>query len=206
MRTAAGVFSPERRRPGHRGAAAHAPAPPDHRRAARPRLRLGPDRPRPGLRSPAGDRVWAVDVNERALDLPRHNAAALGPGRRARRAGPRTSRRTCGSPRSGPTRRSGSARRSCTTCCCTWLPRLAAGGAAYLVVQKNLGSDSLQRLAGRRNWPGGSAGQFSVARHRERAHRSGCSQRGVRAPVARPSLSRHRGVPARPPPVKACRL
>ena len=26
----------------------------------------------------------------------------------------------------------------------TWLPRLAPGGAAYLVVQKNLGSDSLQ--------------------------------------------------------------
>ena len=27
----------------------------------------------------------------------------------------------------------------------TWLPRLEAGGTAYLVVQKNLGSDSLQR-------------------------------------------------------------
>lgn len=27
----------------------------------------------------------------------------------------------------------------------TWLPRLAPGGAAYLVVQKNLGSDSLQK-------------------------------------------------------------
>ena len=27
----------------------------------------------------------------------------------------------------------------------TWLPRLDAGGTAYLVVQKNLGSDSLQR-------------------------------------------------------------
>ena len=25
----------------------------------------------------------------------------------------------------------------------TWLPRLKVGGAAYLVVQKNLGSDSL---------------------------------------------------------------
>ena len=27
----------------------------------------------------------------------------------------------------------------------TWLPRLAPGGNAWLVVQKNLGSDSLQR-------------------------------------------------------------
>jgi hypothetical protein len=26
-----------------------------------------------------------------------------------------------------------------------WLPRLAPGGTAWLVVQKNLGSDSLQR-------------------------------------------------------------
>jgi 16S rRNA (guanine1207-N2)-methyltransferase len=27
----------------------------------------------------------------------------------------------------------------------TWLPRLAPGGVAHLVVQKNLGADSLQR-------------------------------------------------------------
>ena len=27
----------------------------------------------------------------------------------------------------------------------TWLPRLSPGGVAHLVVQKNLGSDSLQR-------------------------------------------------------------
>ena len=27
----------------------------------------------------------------------------------------------------------------------TWLPRLAPGGVAHLVVQRNLGSDSLQR-------------------------------------------------------------
>jgi hypothetical protein len=27
----------------------------------------------------------------------------------------------------------------------TWLPRLEKGGSAYLVVQKNLGSDSLQK-------------------------------------------------------------
>lgn len=30
----------------------------------------------------------------------------------------------------------------------SWLPRLEVGGAAYLVVQKNLGSDSLQRWLG----------------------------------------------------------
>jgi hypothetical protein len=42
-----------------------------------------------------------------------------------------------------------------------WLPRLAPGGAAYLVVQKNLGSDSLQRwLAGQ--LPSES---YAVSRH-----------------------------------------
>ena len=30
----------------------------------------------------------------------------------------------------------------------TWLPRLAPGGTAWLVVQKNLGGDSLQRWLG----------------------------------------------------------
>jgi hypothetical protein len=42
-----------------------------------------------------------------------------------------------------------------------WLPRLEAGGTAYLVVQKNLGSDSLQRWLGE-HLP---AGEFRVTRH-----------------------------------------
>jgi 16S rRNA G1207 methylase RsmC len=43
----------------------------------------------------------------------------------------------------------------------TWLPRLEAGGTAYLVVQKNLGSDSLQRWLGE-NLPSAA---FSVSRY-----------------------------------------
>ena len=43
----------------------------------------------------------------------------------------------------------------------TWLPRLEAGGTAYLVVQKNLGSDSLQRWLAQAL----PAGTFSVSRH-----------------------------------------
>ena len=34
-----------------------------------------------------------------------------------------------------------------------WLGRLAPGGAAYLVVQRNLGSDSLQRWLAEAGWP-----------------------------------------------------
>ena len=46
----------------------------------------------------------------------------------------------------------------------TWLPRLTPGGAAYLVVQKNLGSDSLHR------WltvelEAKQPGAFTVSRH-----------------------------------------
>jgi len=43
----------------------------------------------------------------------------------------------------------------------TWLPRLEAGGAAYLVVQKNLGADSLQQWLADHLDPG----HFAVSRH-----------------------------------------
>lgn len=41
----------------------------------------------------------------------------------------------------------------------TWLPRLAPGGCAYLVVQKNLGSDSLQK------WLADTFPDFEVGRY-----------------------------------------
>jgi 16S rRNA (guanine1207-N2)-methyltransferase len=34
----------------------------------------------------------------------------------------------------------------------SWLGRLAPGGSAFLVVQRNLGSDSLQRWLGEAGW------------------------------------------------------
>jgi 16S rRNA (guanine1207-N2)-methyltransferase len=92
-------------------------------------------------RSPAA-RVWAVDVNERALELTRANAATA-----------KTPNVVASIPEgvpdelrfaaiySNPPVRVGKAplhdllRR--------WLPRLAPGGKAYLVVQRNLGADSL---------------------------------------------------------------
>ncbi len=46
----------------------------------------------------------------------------------------------------------------------TWLPRLEAGGSAYLVVQKNLGADSLQRWLADR-LAAMEPGAFTVARH-----------------------------------------
>lgn len=94
------------------------------------------------LRSPDA-RVVAVDVNERALDLTRRNAAALG------LTGVETSAPDAVDPRlrfdlirSNPPIRVGKA--ALHEMLMTWLPRLAPGGRADLVVQRNLGSDSLQ--------------------------------------------------------------
>ena len=88
--------------------------------------------------------VHALDVNERALDLTRRNAAALGLERV-------TATTADGIPDdvrfdliwSNPPIRVGKA--VLHDLLRTWLTRLAPGGVAYLVVQKNLGSDSLQR-------------------------------------------------------------
>jgi 16S rRNA m(2)G 1207 methyltransferase (EC 2.1.1.52) len=88
--------------------------------------------------------VWAVDVNERALDLVRRNAEALGlenvnavlPDDVPDDAVFRTIR---SNPpiRVGKSELHGLLER--------WIPRLDERSDAWLVVQRNLGSDSLQR-------------------------------------------------------------
>lgn len=96
-----------------------------------------------GLLSPEAD-VWAVDVNERALDLTRTNAAALGLAR-VHAALPDRVPAEAGFDLiwSNPPIRIGKA--ALHDLLRTWLPRLRPGGEAYLVVSKNLGADSLQR-------------------------------------------------------------
>lgn len=88
--------------------------------------------------------VWAVDVNERSLDLARQNAQKLG-----------LSNVRCVFPEqvpddimfseiwSNPPIRVG--KDVLHGLMLRWLPRLVEGSSAYLVVQKNLGSDSLQK-------------------------------------------------------------
>lgn len=102
--------------------------------------------------------IYAVDVNERSLSLTADNAAALG------LANVRT-----GLPEqiaadlqfqtiwSNPPIRVG--KEVLHEIMRTWLPRLAPGGTAYLVVQKNLGSDSLQR------WLSEAFPELDVKRH-----------------------------------------
>lgn len=87
-------------------------------------------------------RVVAVDVNRRSLELTRRNAAALGLDR------VETSLPEDVDPElrfdtiwSNPPIRVG--KDVLHEILLTWLPRLAPEGTAYLVVQKNLGADSL---------------------------------------------------------------
>lgn len=97
----------------------------------------------------SGDaRVWAVDVNSRALDLARRNAVANGVGdrmevahagealERARRDGVRFDLIW-----SNPPVRIG--KDAMHTMLTDWLSLLSEDGVAHLVVQRNLGADSL---------------------------------------------------------------
>ena len=98
-------------------------------------------------------RVTAVDVNERALLLARENAAALGVADRYRAALPEQVDPTATYDEiwSNPPIRVG--KQALHDLLLTWLPRLAPGGRAVMVVGKNLGADSLQRWLGEQGWP-----------------------------------------------------
>lgn len=94
-------------------------------------------------------RIWAVDVNDRALDLTRRNAAALGLDQiRPVRPEDFPADTPVDLIVSNPPIRVGKA--ALHELLATWIPRLRPGGAAYLVVAKQLGADSLLRwLSGR---------------------------------------------------------
>jgi 16S rRNA (guanine1207-N2)-methyltransferase len=95
-----------------------------------------------GLESPRAD-IWAVDVNERALELTQENAATLNLTDRihAVKAGDVPTDLNFDLIWSNPPIRVG--KDELHRLLMTWLPRLAPKGRAYLVVQKNLGGDSL---------------------------------------------------------------
>ena len=104
-------------------------------------------------RSRPAARVWGVDVNERAVLLANENATALGVDDRY------TATTPAGVPDdleldeiwSNPPIRIG--KNALHELLLTWLPRLAPGGRAVMVVGKNLGADSLQRWLGEQGFP-----------------------------------------------------
>ncbi|OMH31176.1 class I SAM-dependent methyltransferase [Tersicoccus sp. Bi-70] len=141
--TAGGVFSPDAVDKGTAVLLRHAPEPPATGRFLDLGCGWGPMALTLALRSPEAD-VVAVDVNARALELVRRNATALGLDRiLAAEPDEVPAEQTYDLIWSNPPIRVGKA--VLHDLLTTWLPRLAPGGTALLVVQKNLGADSLQR-------------------------------------------------------------
>jgi 16S rRNA G1207 methylase RsmC len=96
--------------------------------------------------------VYAVDVNSRALELVRANAAALGVSDRVRPATPDRVPPDVVFDEiwSNPPIRVGKA--ELHDLLGRWLPRLAPGGTAWLVVARHLGADSLQAWLASTGW------------------------------------------------------
>ena len=143
LTTANGVFSPERVDAGTRVLLSSVPAPPPGGNLLDLGCGWGPIALSLAAESPHAT-VWAVDVNERALDLVRRNADVMG-----------LTNVNAVTPDSvpadisfmtiwsNPPIRVG--KNELHAMLQLWLPRLLPGSDAWLVVQKNLGSDSLHR-------------------------------------------------------------
>lgn len=95
--------------------------------------------------------VWAVDTNERALDLTRTNAERLGVTVNAVLPDDVPADIVFDEIWSNPPIRIGKA--ALHELMLTWLPRLTPDGSARLVVAKNLGADSLQGWLNAQGWP-----------------------------------------------------
>ena len=146
VETAGGVFSPDHVDGGTLALLRAVPAPPATGDLLDLGCGWGPVALSLALASPDA-RVWAVDVNERALDLVRRNAERLG-----------CANVVAALPDdvpddvrfdalwSNPPIRVG--KDALHALLLRWLPRLADDAAAHLVVSKNLGADSLQRWLG----------------------------------------------------------
>ncbi len=139
--TAGGVFSAERLDLGTRVLLREVPPPPPTGNLLDLGCGWGPLALTLGMLSPAAT-VWAVDVNERALELTAENARRAGLPR-VRPVAPD------GVPAdvrfdavwSNPPIRIG--KEALHALLLQWLPRLRPGAQAHLVVQRNLGADSL---------------------------------------------------------------
>jgi 16S rRNA (guanine1207-N2)-methyltransferase len=143
VETAGGVFSPGRLDLGTEVLLRTVPDPPSSGHLLDLGCGWGPVALTLAMRSP-GATVWAVDVNERALDLVRRNAARLGlPHVRAVTPDAVPDDVALAAVWSNPPIRVG--KEVLHGMLLHWLPRLATGGEAHLVVQRNLGADSLQR-------------------------------------------------------------
>ena len=141
--TAGGVFSPTRLDLGTQVLLRTVPDPPPEGELLDLGCGWGPVTIALAQASPRA-RVWAVDVNARALDLTARNAERLGlTGVRAVQPDDVPEDVRLAAIWSNPPIRVGKA--VLHEMLDRWLPRLADGGSAFLVVQRNLGADSLAK-------------------------------------------------------------
>ncbi len=143
VETAGGVFSPDHVDLGTQVLLRTVPAPPARGDLLDLGCGWGPVALTMAVLSPEA-RVWAVDVNERALDLVRRNAARLGLHNVVATTPDDVPAdvRFAAAWSNPPVRIGKPALHDLLT---TWLPRVADGGDAWLVVGRNLGADPLQR-------------------------------------------------------------
>lgn len=141
--TAGGIFSPDRLDPGTSVLLAHLDEAPKSGNILDVGCGWGPIALSLAARSPHAT-IWAIDVNERSMKLTRTNAERLG----------LSNVKVCRPEEipadlqfdgiwSNPPIRVG--KEVLHEILLTWLPRLSEGAESYLVVQKNLGADSLHR-------------------------------------------------------------
>lgn len=136
-----GVFSAERVDPGTQVLLRKMPSPPSSGTMLDLGCGYGPIALAVGLRSPEAT-IWAVDVNERAIGLTAENAERSGVGNiKVALADDVPDDVRFDVIYSNPPIRIG--KQALHALLLRWLGRLAPTGVAYLVVQKNLGSDSL---------------------------------------------------------------
>ncbi|MET0813179.1 MAG: methyltransferase [Microbacterium sp.] len=141
--TAGGIFSPDHVDAGTAVLLANTPPPPPGGHLLDLGCGWGPISLSLAMESPHAT-VWAVDVNERALDLVRRNAADLGLDNvNAVQPDDVPDDVMFRTIRSNPPIRVG--KHELHGLLERWIPRLDERSDAWLVVQRNLGSDSLQR-------------------------------------------------------------
>lgn len=143
LQTSSGIFSPDGIDKGTAILLAEVPSPSPQGNLLDIGCGWGPLALTMALRAPHAH-VYAVDVNERCIALTNGNARLLGlnnvTASRPEEVDPNLRFDTIWS---NPPIRIG--KNELHSLLLMWLPRLAPGGSAWLVVQKNLGSDSLQR-------------------------------------------------------------
>ncbi|WP_347110614.1 methyltransferase [Paenarthrobacter sp. S56] len=143
LQTSSGIFSPDGVDKGTAVLLADVPPPSPRGNLLDIGCGWGPIALTMGLMAPSAQ-VFAVDINERCIALTNGNAASLGLSNvKASRPEEVPADVEFATIWSNPPIRIG--KDELHSLLLTWLPRLAPGGSAWLVVQKNLGSDSLQR-------------------------------------------------------------